>query len=226
MLCIRVSGLSTITQVPRFTLTKQKMKSNTFSLNDHIKDFLEYIGEDPNRDGLVDTSLRVIKSWEELYSGYRWDDSQIKELLKTFEAPSDEMVVVKDIEFYSMCEHHILPFFGKAHVAYIPTHRVHGVGEGGSPKKFRVVGLSKIPRLAEVFARRLQIQERLGHEIVTALNKHVSHNVGCVLTAEHLCMRMRGVAKQNSIVTTSCMTGSFKEDSKTREEFLNLIKGV
>ena len=175
-----------------------------------IRELLKEIGEDPSREGLDRTPARVAKAWAYLTSGYRQDVHQVlNEALFTEEY--DEMVVVKDIDLYSLCEHHLLPFFGKAHVAYLP--------------KDRVVGLSKIPRLVDAFARRLQVQERLTVQIAHALQDAIHpRGVGVVIEAMHLCMIMRGVEKQNSVAVTSCMLGGFRDQHQTREEFLSLIK--
>jgi len=173
-----------------------------------IQQFLKYIGEDPTREGLLDTPKRVVKSWAELYKGYKQDP---KEILSTvFEDGScDEMVILKDIEFTSMCEHHVLPFRGKAHVAYIPDGAI--------------VGLSKIPRVVDAFARRLQVQERLTEQIRDCIQETLNpKGVAVVVEARHLCMQMRGVEKQNSITTTSAFTGLFLDDPRTRREFMGL----
>ena len=170
---------------------------------------LELVGENPERDGLKRTPLRVAKSWAFLTQGYQKDP---KDVLNgaLFEAKSDEMVIVKDIDFYSLCEHHLLPFFGKCHVAYLPTDRV--------------IGLSKLPRLVEVFARRLQVQERMTHEIASTIDELIKpQGVGVIVEGQHLCMMMRGVEKQNSVMTTSCMLGAFRERPSTRTEFLSLL---
>ena len=171
---------------------------------------LELIGEDPDRDGLKRTPLRVAKALEFLTQGYRKD---LKAVLNgaLFEAKSDEMVIVKDIDFYSLCEHHLLPFFGKCHIAYLPTDKV--------------IGLSKLPRLVDVFARRLQVQERMTHEIAATIGRLVKpQGVGVVVEGQHLCMMMRGVEKQNSYAITSAMLGRFRDDARTRGEFLELIR--
>ena len=174
-----------------------------------IRSLLDEIGEDPERPGLVRTPSRVASSLRYLLSGYALN---LKDLVNgaIFEEPYSEMVVVKDIEVYSLCEHHLLPFFGKAHVAYIPDGRI--------------LGLSKIPRLVDMFARRLQIQERLTTQIGDALQSVlVPQGVGVVIEATHLCMAMRGVEKQNSSAVTSSLTGCLRDDDKSRNEFLNLI---
>ncbi|MEI8135252.1 MAG: GTP cyclohydrolase I FolE [bacterium] len=171
---------------------------------------LTELGEDPDRCGLKRTPHRVAKSLRFLTSGYNMD---IEKVLNgaIFTEKTEEMVIVKNIDFFSMCEHHMLPFFGKAHVAYIPNGRI--------------VGLSKIPRIVEVFSRRLQVQERMTHQIGETLMEYLNpHGVAIVTEARHMCMMMRGVEKQNSVTTTSAMFGNFK-DSKTRMEFLTLIGG-
>jgi len=180
-------------------------------MQDIIGRLLAEIGEDPAREGLLDTPKRVEKSFRFLTSGYQADvDEVINNAL--FTVDYNEMVIVKDIDFYSLCEHHLLPFFGKCHVAYIPNGRV--------------LGLSKIPRVVEIFSRRLQVQERLTNQIAaTILEKVRPLGVGVVMEATHLCMSMRGIQKQNSAAVTSAMLGSFRSDARTRSEFLALIKG-
>jgi GTP cyclohydrolase I len=171
---------------------------------------LEQLGEDPGREGLRDTPKRVEKSLRFLTSGYQADiDEVINNAL--FSVDYSEMVIVKDIDFYSLCEHHLLPFFGKCHVAYIPQKKV--------------IGLSKIPRLVEVFARRLQVQERLTHQIAEVIEEKISPlGVAVVMEGTHLCMSMRGVEKQNSLALTSAMLGAFRDNARTRSEFLELIR--
>ncbi|NMB80254.1 MAG: GTP cyclohydrolase I FolE [Ignavibacteria bacterium] len=179
------------------------------SVESNVKSILEEIGEDVNRSGLIKTPHRVAKAYEFLTQGY---NKKIEDVLNgaIFEEKYDEMVIVKDIDFYSMCEHHLLPFFGKVHIAYIP---------GG-----KIVGLSKIPRIVDVFARRLQVQERMTQQIADTIEEFLSPiGVGVVAEGYHMCMMMRGVQKQNSITTTSAMHGIFKSDARTRSEFLNLI---
>ncbi len=174
-----------------------------------VKTILEEIGENPSREGLIKTPERVAKAYEYLTSGYR---KNIDEVINgaIFKEKYDEMIIVKDIEFYSMCEHHMLPFYGKIHIAYIPNGKV--------------VGLSKIPRIVDVFARRLQIQERMTQEIADTINEYLApQGVGVVAEAYHMCMMMRGVEKQQSYTITSAMYGVFKTDQRTREEFLELI---
>ena len=180
------------------------------SIADLVRRMLQLIGEDPERDGLRHTPERFEKALRFLTSGYHQDP---KKLLNgaMFSVCYDQMVLVKDIEVYSLCEHHMIPFFGKCHVAYIPDKKV--------------VGLSKIPRLVNMFARRLQIQERLTNQIASAIQQEISpFGVGVVVEARHLCMVMRGVEKQNSQTATSAMLGAFRENVQTREEFLSLIR--
>ena len=179
-------------------------------MQDTIRRLLSELGEDPSREGLRDTPKRMEKSLKFLTSGYAVDvDSIINGAL--FSVDYNEMVIVRDIDFYSLCEHHMLPFFGKAHVAYIPNGKV--------------VGLSKIPRIVDVFARRLQVQERLTSQIAECLTDTVKPmGVAVVMEASHLCKAMRGVEKQNSVTVTSAMRGVFHSDARTRQEFLQLIK--
>ncbi|PYR71583.1 MAG: GTP cyclohydrolase I FolE [Acidobacteria bacterium] len=179
-------------------------------MQDIIRQLLAELGENPSREGLRDTPKRVEKALRFLTSGYNADvDSVLNNAL--FTVDYNEMVIVKDIDFYSLCEHHLLPFFGKCHIAYIPQGRV--------------IGLSKIPRLVEVFARRLQIQERMTSQIAnTVLEKINPLGVAVVMEATHLCMAMRGVEKQNSFAITSAMLGVFHDDARTRSEFLELIR--
>jgi GTP cyclohydrolase IA len=175
-----------------------------------IERLLESIGEDPKREGLLRTPHRVAKAYEFLTKGYREDITKVLNDA-IFNEKYSEMVIVKDIDFFSMCEHHMLPFFGRAHVAYIPNGKI--------------VGLSKIPRIVEVFSRRLQVQERLTQEIAQTIYDALNpEGVGVVIEARHMCMMMRGVEKQNSLATTSAMLGVFREDVRTRGEFLHLIE--
>ena len=179
------------------------------SIADHIRKILQTIGDDPNRDGLRRTPERFEKAFRFLTSGYLQDPEKLLNGAM-FTVSYDQMVLVKDIEFYSLCEHHLLPFFGKCHVAYIPDKKV--------------VGLSKIPRLVNMFARRLQIQERLTNQIANAIQQKIAPlGVGVVVEGRHLCMVMRGVEKESSQTVTSAMLGSFRENAQTREEFLSLI---
>jgi GTP cyclohydrolase IA len=180
------------------------------SLQQIYAEVLARIGEDPSRDGLLATPKRIEKSMEFLTRGYQ---QSVEEVLHNalFDVDYDEMVIVKDIEFFSMCEHHMLPFFGKAHIAYVPNGKV--------------VGLSKIPRIVDVFARRLQVQERLTHQVAEAINEAIHpQGVGVVMEAQHLCMMMRGVEKQGSATVTSSMLGVFKSQQQTRSEFLTLVR--
>ena len=183
--------------------------NNKNKIESLVGELLTQIGEDPNREGLLKTPSRVAKSWDFLSSGYRQDiNSIINDAI--FYEDYDEMVTIRDIDFFSLCEHHLLPFFGKAHVAYIPNGKV--------------VGLSKIPRIVEMFGRRLQLQERMTQNIAETLNDVLEpKGVAVVLEAKHMCMQMRGVEKQNSFATTSFMTGLFREDARTRKEFLDII---
>ena len=179
-------------------------------MHDLIRQLLAELGEDPTREGLVRTPKRVEKSLAFLTSGYR---ANIDEVLNDalFTVDYNEMVIVKDIDFYSLCEHHLLPFFGKCHIAYIP--------------KTRVIGLSKIPRLVDVFARRLQIQERMTNQIAETIREKIDPlGVAVVCEGTHLCMSMRGVEKQNSCAVTSAMLGAFQDNARTRMEFLELIR--
>ncbi len=180
-------------------------------MEDAVKKILEAIGEDPNREGLIDTPARVAKSMKFLTRGYQ---QNIKDVINNayFTADCDDMVIVRDIEFFSMCEHHMLPFYGKCHIGYIPNGKVFGV--------------SKLARLVDVFARRLQLQERLTKEIAHSILDAVApEGVGVVMEAQHLCMIARGVQKQNSVMVTSAMLGSFRNEQATRNEFMHLIKG-
>lgn len=172
-------------------------------------ELLTEIGEDPAREGLLRTPLRVAKAWEFFSKGYR---TELNDIINDaiFEEDCTEMVIVRDIEFFSMCEHHMLPFFGKAHVGYIPSGKV--------------IGLSKIPRIVEMFSRRLQVQERLTHQVAETLRDVLTPiGVAVVMEGRHLCMQMRGVEKQNSFATTSAMLGEFHDEAETRMEFLSII---
>ena len=184
--------------------------SQSDPLEQHVRAILQEIGEDPERDGLQRTPLRVAKSLRFLTKGYEQDaDALLNGAL--FDVTYDEMVLVKDIGFYSQCEHHMLPFFGRAHVGYIPNGKV--------------VGLSKIPRLVEMFGRRLQVQERMTQEVAETIEDVLKpKGVGVVIEAVHLCMMMRGVEQQNSFTITSSLKGAFQKDAKTRSEFMELIR--
>lgn len=178
-------------------------------MENSVRNILEHLGEDPNREGLVDTPRRVQKAWEFMCGGYKEDPLAIIQKA-LFTSSNDEMVIVKDIEFYSMCEHHMLPIIGKAHVAYIPNGKV--------------IGLSKIPRVVDVFARRLQIQEQLTEQIADAISEAIDpKGVAVVIDARHMCMEMRGVQKINSSTVTSALRGLFKKEKKTKDEFMSII---
>jgi GTP cyclohydrolase I len=186
------------------------MTAASLTTQELYRELLVRLGEDPTRDGLLDTPERMEKSMAFLTRGYTMD---VKTVLHNalFEVEYDEMVIVKDIEFFSMCEHHLLPFFGKAHIAYVPNGRV--------------IGLSKVPRVVDVFARRLQVQERLTTEIADAISDAIEpQGVAVILEAQHLCMMMRGVEKQHSATVTSAMRGVFKTQQQTRNEFLSLVR--
>ena len=186
---------------------------DTVVARDLVRQVLINIGEDPDREGLIETPSRVMKSWQQLYSGYQYkSDEDIAGVLKIFEdGACKEMVVLKNIEFQSMCEHHMLPFVGYAHIGYIPN---------GS-----IVGISKLARLLEVYARRLQVQERLTEQITAALDRHLApKGSACVIEAKHQCMSCRGVMKQNSSMITSSLTGEFLQPA-VRSEFLSYVKG-
>jgi GTP cyclohydrolase IA len=174
-----------------------------------IKDILLSVGEDPTREGLLDTPKRVVKSWNELYKGY---NQKAEDILTVFSSDGyDQIVLLKDIEVYSMCEHHMLPFIGKAHVAYIPDKKI--------------VGISKLARLVDIYARRLQIQERIGQQVTDDLMRLLNpRGAACIIEAQHLCMLMRGVNKQNSVMVTSSLKGVFLTDFSAKEELLKLIK--
>tara|TARA_A100001011_G_C14121709_1_gene761529 strand:- start:27 stop:584 length:558 start_codon:yes stop_codon:yes gene_type:complete len=178
-------------------------------IKDLTKQLLSEIGEDPNREGLLRTPLRVEKAWKFLTKGY---DQSIDNIVNgaLFDEKYDEMVNIKDIEFYSLCEHHLLPFFGKVHVSYIPNGKI--------------VGLSKIPRIVEMYSRRLQVQERLTQQIAEIINEILNpKGVGVIAEGRHLCMQMRGVENKKSSTITSYMTGIFRKDPKTRKEFLDIV---
>ena len=184
----------------------------TTSLSSLYKKVIEKLGENPNREGLLKTPERVAKAMQFLTQGY---DQNPKEILKSamFTEKYDEMVIVKNIEVYSLCEHHMLPFFGKCHIAYIPNGHI--------------VGLSKFPRMVDAFSRRLQVQERLTDQIRDCLQETLNpQGVAVCIEAQHLCMQMRGVQKQNSITTTSAFSGAFMEEDITRQEFMSLVKGL
>ncbi|MBI3611328.1 MAG: GTP cyclohydrolase I FolE [Nitrospirae bacterium] len=187
-----------------------KAEEKTQQLQDVIEQLLLLVGEDPSRDGLIKTPERVAKMFRFLTKGYTQDvDEVLNDAL--FPIKYDEMVIVKDIDFFSLCEHHLIPFFGKCHIAYLPDKKV--------------LGLSKLPRLVEVFSRRLQVQERLTQQIAETIQEKIKpQGVAVVMEAQHLCMMMRGVEKQNATAITSAMLGGFRTRRETREEFLELIK--
>lgn len=176
-----------------------------------VLSLLEYIGEDTSREGLQDTPKRVVRAYDELFSGYKYDDAAIDKMMTVFsDGACDEMVMLRDIEFVSFCEHHMLPFTGKAHVAYIPNGQV--------------VGISKLARLVDVYARRLQIQEKLTQQVTHQLERVLSpRGSACMIESRHACMTCRGVLKQNSVMVTSSLTGAFRNDQSCRQEFYALI---
>ena len=182
---------------------------NKIEIEQLTHSLLKEIGEDPNRDGLLRTPSRVAKSWEFFSRGY---NQNLEDIVNNaiFEEDAKDMVIVRDVEFFSLCEHHLLPFFGKAHVGYIPNGKV--------------IGLSKIPRIIDMFSRRLQVQERLTHQVAEALQDVLNPiGVAVVMEGRHMCMQMRGVEKQNSFASTSAMLGQFRKSSETRSEFLSII---
>ncbi len=190
--------------------TTQPATLTSATYEELVREMLIRLGEDPDREGLVRTPERVAKAMQFLVKGYK-DDPEVLLRKALFTVTYDEMVIVKDVEMFSLCEHHLLPFFGKVHVAYIPNGKV--------------IGLSKIPRLIELFSRRLQIQERLTTQIAEAIQNAIEpQGVGVVIEARHLCMMMRGVEKQHSSAVTSSMLGSFRREEETRTEFLSLIR--
>ena len=189
----------------------EKAAIDRLELRDHVTEILKLLGEDPEREGLRKTPLRVEKAYQHFTKGYQQDAAEILKSAVFNASDYDEMVIVKDIDMFSMCEHHLLPFFGKCHIAYLPDKKV--------------VGLSKLPRVVEVFARRLQIQEKLTTQIAKAIESALKpKGVGVVIEALHLCVMMRGVEKNNAHMVTSSMQGRFRSDPKTREEFLGLIR--
>jgi GTP cyclohydrolase IA len=192
------------------TLSTEPTRVTGATFEDLVREMIVRLGEDPDREGLARTPERVHRAYEHLVKGYKEDpDVMLKEAL--FTVNYDEMVIVKDVEMFSLCEHHMLPFFGKVHVAYIPNGKV--------------IGLSKIPRLIEIFSRRLQIQERLTTQIAETIQSAIHpQGVGVVIEARHLCMMMRGVEKQHSAAVTSSMLGCFRDEQETRSEFLSLIR--
>ena len=193
-------------------LDSQTARHSPDAIEGYVRNILKHMGEDPDREGLLKTPYRVARAFEYLTKGYQQDPKEVINDAIFTEEDYSEMIVVKDIDFFSMCEHHILPFFGRANVAYIPNKRI--------------VGISKVARLVDVFARRLQVQERITTQVANTLMEELNPlGVGVIITAEHLCMRMRGVEKQNSIVTTSATLGAFRTHQETREEFITLVNG-
>jgi GTP cyclohydrolase I len=175
-----------------------------------VKSILRMIGEDPTREGLINTPKRVVKSWQQIYSGYKMNPADIMTVFDNRRNEYDEIVLVRDIEMYSMCEHHMLPFFGRAHVAYIPDKKI--------------AGISKLARLVDIFSRRLQIQERIGNQVTEALMDLLQPKAAaCVIEAKHMCMCMRGVEKQNSVTITSSMKGIFATEAHAKQELMQLI---
>ena len=191
-------------------VASEPVSAASLTTQELYRELLLRIGEDPTRDGLLDTPERMEKSMAFLTRGYTMDVTAVLHDA-LFDVDYDEMVIVKDVEFFSMCEHHLLPFFGKAHIAYVPNGKV--------------IGLSKIPRVVDVFARRLQVQERLTTEIADAISEAIDpQGVAVIVEAQHLCMMMRGVEKQHSATVTSAMRGVFKTQLQTRNEFLSLVR--
>ena len=193
------------TAITSWVVFPWEMADESLGPSEAVRRILQAIGDDPKREGLQGTPERVVKSWEEIFSGYSTD---VASLMTVFtEGACDEMVILKNVEFYSNCEHHIQPFYGKAHLAYIPDGKV--------------IGISKLARILEVFSRRLQIQERIGAQWTAAINEHLSPlGAACILEAKHFCMTCRGVNKQGSTMVTSSLTGAFKTDSSTRNELM------
>ncbi len=193
-------------------MSKKNFPGDKVKAREHLRALLEYLGEDPEREGLKRTPERILGSWERIFGGYLID---VKDVFTTFEEdsaiPYHQIILLKNIDLFSTCEHHFLPFTGKAHVAYIPTDKI--------------VGVSKLARIVEVFSRRLQIQERIGNQVTEALMKHLNaEGAACIIEATHSCMTCRGVEKQNSIMVTSSLRGSFMDDAQTRNELLTLIR--
>ena len=187
----------------------ERMSDEPAGVEDNVLRLIQFIGDDPKRDGLLDTPARVVKSFAEIYGGYHM---RMEDILTVFDQACDEMVILRDIEFYSTCEHHMLPFYGKAHIAYIPDGKV--------------IGISKLARVLEMYSRRLQNQERICSQVTEALMEHLKPlGAACVLEGQHFCMQCRGVGKQNSVMITSSLLGKFREDPTVRTEFMSLIKG-
>jgi len=191
-------------------MNQEFIEDEEYPIQRNIFRLLEFIGEDPNREGLKDTPARIVRAWQnELFIGYKQDP---KDLLTVFDKDGcDQIVLLKDIEIFSMCEHHLLPFFGVAHVAYIPSKKV--------------IGISKLARLVDIYARRAQIQERIGEQVTTALMEHLQPlGAACVIKAVHMCMRMRGCGKQRSTMVTSSMKGVFFTEANARQELMSLLQ--
>lgn len=191
---------------------KRKFPGDKEKVKEALKEILLYLGENTDREGLRDTPERMLKSWDRIFGGYLQDP---EDMFTTFEEddviPHNQIILLKDIEFYSTCEHHFLPFVGKAHVAYIPNKKV--------------VGISKLARIVEVYSRRLQIQERIGNQVTQSLMKHLdAKGAACIIESKHFCMTCRGVEKQNSVMVTSALRGVFLEKMDSRQELLALIK--
>ncbi|HEY6395008.1 MAG TPA: GTP cyclohydrolase I FolE [Candidatus Binataceae bacterium] len=198
-------------QLTRAAAIGDSAERSLSAVEDAVRVILRHIGEDPDREGLRGTPLRVARAYDFLTSGYHQDAKKAINGALFAESEYQEMIVCRELDFYSLCEHHLLPFMGKAHVAYLPNKRI--------------VGLSKLARMVEIYARRLQVQERLTTQIAQTIMEEIEPlGVAVVLEAEHMCMRMRGVEKQNSSVTTSAMLGVFRDKVETRQEFMNLIR--
>jgi GTP cyclohydrolase I len=190
----------------------REFPGNRAEIEECIRKIFIYLGENPDREGLKDSPMRVVKSWNRLFGGYL---QKPEEVLTTFEEddviPYNQIILLKDIEFFSTCEHHFLPFVGKAHVAYVPSDKV--------------VGISKLARIVEIYSRRLQIQERVGNQVTQALMKHLNpKGAACIIESKHFCMTCRGVEKQNSVMVTSSLRGVFADRPETRQELMTLIK--
>lgn len=202
--------MADLTKPTEEILLRETKSSAGLTIADHVREIIRLIGEDSDREGLRKTPERFEKAFKFLTSGYNQNMDTVLNGA-TFSVCYDEMVIVKDIEFFSLCEHHLLPFFGKAHVAYLPEKKV--------------LGLSKVARLVNMFARRLQIQERMTSQIAKAIEEKIApHGVGVIIEARHLCMQMRGVEKQHGQAVTSAMLGSFRHNKQTRDEFLSLVR--
>ena len=182
------------------------------TIKDSLKNIFKHLGENPDREGLKNTPERMVKSWEQLFSGYKIEPKDIITVFKEDDViPYNQIILLKDIEMYSTCEHHFLPFVGKAHVAYVP--------------KDKVVGISKLARIVEIYARRLQIQERIGNQVTQSIMELLNaQGAACIIEAKHFCMTSRGVNKQNSVMVTSSLKGCFLTHNETRQELLNLLK--